>query len=95
MNLSSFNILHQILLSLAIEFVQKSNKYCYNGRYPENGYDTFDEAKSSCEKDKRCGMVYDRRCDNEGTFYLCPKDSMLYRSTSSCVFMKEENGSNH
>ena len=66
--------------------------YCFTGKYPEGGYDSFEEAKSACTTDVNCGMIYDRKCDNEGTFYLCPRDSLLYRSYSSCVYKKEENG---
>ena len=86
------NSLFTYVIFLAVKFITSSNKYCYTGRYPENGYDSFAEAKSACETDDKCGKIYDRKCDNEGTFYLCPRDSTLYPSQSSCVYEKEENG---
>ena len=76
----------------AVEFTKRTNKYCYQGRYPEKGYDSIEEAKNACEIDTICGKVYDRSCDDNGPFYLCPKSSIEYGSQSSCLYEKIQKG---
>ena len=73
-------------------FTKKTFKYCYKEKYPPNGYNNVEEAKTACEKDDICGKVYDKSCDNVGPFYLCPVDSPEYGSMSSCLYVKDSIG---
>ena len=73
-------------------FIEREKKFCYDGLYPEDGYGILDDAKTNCLNDTSCGKVYDRNCDGLGPFYLCPKESALYGSHSSCVYEKDEEG---
>ena len=73
-------------------FTKKTFKYCYKEKYPPNGYNNVEEAKTACENDDICGKVYDKNCDNVGPFYLCPFDSPEYGSMSSCIYVKDSIG---
>jgi len=57
------------------------------------GYSTVNEAKDACLLSAQCNGVWDERCDNNGSFFMCDKahkwdDSSA--SVGSCVYRRPE-----
>ena len=73
-----------------IAFTEISQKHCSGSRY--GTYFTESAAKTACLADSNCKGVYDPRCDNTGTFYLCPISATYQTSSSSCIHEKTTSG---
>ena len=72
---------------LEINFEKRDNVSC--GESPYQQYNTIEKAKSACDADAGCNGVYDKKCDNDGPFELCPKNSDRIASVvKSCVWEK-------
>ena len=67
------------------EFVQVSQAHCATNDY--DSYDLLDDAKVACLNDVNCSAVYDYKCDDIGTFRLCPVGFAVESSTNnSCLY---------
>ena len=73
-----------------IAFTELSRKHCFSVKY--GSYSTESAAKTACLADSNCKGVYDPRCDNTGTFYLCPISATYQTSSSSCIHEKTTSG---
>ena len=74
---------------LLIEFEKLPWKSCDSDAY--GSYSTLDMARSACISDSACQGVYDSKCDDVGTFKLCPRTAALTESSASwasCVYSK-------
>jgi hypothetical protein len=48
---------------------KEQKKFC---PFCNSTYDTMSEAKSACEEDQDCNVIYDLFCDDIGYFCICP-----------------------
>ena len=72
---------------LEINFEKSDNVSCGELSYQQ--YDNIEKAKSACDADTDCNGVYDKKCDNDGPFELCPINSHTMPSVvESCLWEK-------
>ena len=63
-------------------------KQCENSY---GNYTTLKDALEECEQDYYCQMVYNEKCDDDGTFTLCNKLEGLETLTErSCIYKKSK-----
>lgn len=75
-----------------IELEKLPWKSCDSDAY--GSYSTIEKARSACISDSACQGVYDSKCDDVGTFKLCPRAAALTESSpswASCVYSKGNN----
>ena len=72
-----------ILTFLGLEALHY-NKHCQDHAYGE--YDTLNDAIDACNNDIACNFVYDPQCDGVSPFKICPDETTLLDSTTSCVY---------
>ena len=54
-------------------------------------YETLDGAKTACDDDSHCNVIYDLFCDLNGYFCECPIDSLIPQTHPhgiDCVYTK-------
>ena len=69
-------------------YPKMEKEYC-SDMYEVNNYPTFNDAMTACENDVVCGGVYDKDCDNAGSFTLCPKNYQKSSSVNSCTYLSQ------
>ena len=67
-------------------------RQCYQGKF-ENDlldayYDTLEQALDVCKNQSRCDGVYDKGCDHEGLYHLCPTGTIHDTVQNSCSYQK-------
>ena len=71
-------------------WTEETKKFC---PFCNSTYDTIVEAKTACEQDQECKVIYDLFCDNVGYFCTCPFNSIVEQTHSKgidCVYIKDE-----
>jgi len=67
-------------------YLKLERTYCAKADAP---YETLALAKKACDEDFKCDGVYDKSCDDQDGYYLCPKvDKSLSSGSGSCVYEK-------
>ena len=86
------NISKNIIISFSdFSYQQLERTYCVKKGAP---YDTLALAKKACDEDTTCQGVYDKSCDDQEGYYLCPKvDKSLSSASGSCVYEKIQDAS--
>ena len=67
-----------------VGYIKLESTFCMfkYGSFPNTA-----SAIKACNEDARCGYVYDRGCDNDGTLMLCPSDTHPYHSENGhCLY---------
>ena len=79
-------------LNADVYFIKEEQKTCFNGKFEDETldayYEEFEEAIDVCKNTSRCKGVFDKGCDNEGLYHLCPKESIRTTVQTSCVYSK-------
>ena len=67
-------------------YTKRELKLCEAGYY--GSYSNLADAFKACGNDGGCAAIYDRGCDDTGTFSLCPAGYTEKVSGSSCLYVK-------
>ena len=54
-------------------------------------FDTYEDAKSACEQEKKCKAVYDLFCDGIGSFCTCKLSGIVeqkHPKARDCIYRK-------
>ena len=77
----------------ALSYTRLNDLFCtdFGQLWNYGRFTTLHNAKVACDEDDNCKYVYDVKCDNVNTFYLCSKSNSLKPApvTGSCVYEKQ------
>ena len=75
-----------------VYFIKEKHKTCFNGKFEDETldsyYEEFEEAIDVCKNTSLCKGVFDKGCDNDGLYHLCPRGSIKATVQMSCVYSK-------
>ena len=73
-------------------FMSVMDRQCRFGQFQDRSiqryYDTFEHASAVCKNISECIGVWDKECDKQKPFVLCPKGQVRHSTLTSCTHYK-------
>ena len=93
-DLCSLSLIYLSYLSFYADlyFMPVPKRQCRFGQFQDRSiqrfYDTFEHASAVCRNISECIGVWDKECDKQKPFVLCPKGQVRHSTLPSCTHYK-------